>query len=73
MKNADLQRYLAAGYTHLVEYEAWAPILKVWAYSRIPTTADAVTLHEAACSIRTKHGEIRNVSITLLVDMRVDT
>jgi len=62
----NIQRYVDAGYTHLVEYETWAPILKIWAYSRIPTTADAVVLHESACSIRVRHGEIRDVRITLL-------
>jgi hypothetical protein len=69
MNNAEIARYIAAGYTHLFQYEAWAPIAGEWAPSRFPTVSDSVVLHEAACSTRMKHGEIRNLSVSTLSDL----
>lgn len=71
MTETEIARYLRAGYTHVVTYEMWHEFIHVWAPTHVITTQDAVTLHESACAIREKHGDVRNVHVVLLSDLLV--
>lgn len=59
----QISRYRAAGYTHIVLFEKWLPLMRMWTEASFPTTADALVMHETALAVRQEHGEVREIRV----------
>ena len=57
MMTHEMKQY---GYTHLVKYERWLDICKLWMPSSFPTTEDVVSKHVSGLK---KNVKIRNVVV----------
>ncbi len=67
---AQARVYQKAGYDVVLSYESWLRLTDAWVPKHFPTTKDALCLHESVLSIRTKHGEIRNVVVIDLTTVK---